>query len=158
MKMMNILVVSLMVNSFFLDASGREKETGMSKEQQQIPVTSKVDMDNTYILIQEGDYLSAYDSFISGVSKNDETLGGFIFETIVNGLIIFGYLRSIKIEDYGISAASVDALMAIPQSDVVCVFKALHDIAHNKEKFSSKSISECFKLIKDAQNKHSSYR
>ena len=45
--------------------------------------------------------------FISSVSKIDETLGGFIFETIVNGLIIFGYSKSIKIENYGISVVSV---------------------------------------------------
>lgn len=119
----------------------------MPNDNQCMSMTSQESMNNTYLLIQQGEYDNAYDTFIAGVDRNDETLGGFIFETIINGLRIFGYIKNFKIKDYGIPRASIDVIKNIDKADVISVFKAIYDIAHNKEQFANKSIAECFKSI-----------
>jgi len=46
----------MVYNSFFPDGMKVVREVNMLKEQQQIPVTFEVNMDNTYISVQKDDH------------------------------------------------------------------------------------------------------
>jgi hypothetical protein len=153
----NIVIVSGFLGCLFLHAFGKVVAMEVVMEEKKATTettTSKVIIDNCYIAIQSGNYETAYTFFIEGINKNDKTLGGVVFETIINGLVIFEYLKSLVIEDYGIPLKSIERLKAIPKDNVICVFEAIHDIAHDRERFLNTRIDECFKQIKAQRNKH----
>ena len=120
---------------------------------EQHAITSKNDLDNCYIAIQEGDFDKAYTLFISGIDKNDNTLGGLIFETIINGLTVFGYIKTLQIKSYGIPQKSIDLVKAIPKSEVIDIFQVIYNIAHNKERYLNMTLIDCFKQEKDKKQK-----
>lgn len=156
----NIMIVSGFLYCMFFNffEKGGAIDTTVAEEQTTTAKTSQDYVNSAYLAIQQGKYDDAYTAFISGVNKNDKTLGGLVFETIIKGLIIFGHLKSFKVNDYSISSRTIDDLKKIPQDSVINVFDAIYTIAHDQEQFSHLKIDACFKKIKNQKRRFGSLR
>lgn len=132
----------------------KDKDITEPMKNNQEKITSEAKLNNCYLLIQKQQYEDAYDCFKNAIELNDSTLGGVVFEIIINGLTIFGYLDSSDIEadNYGIIETSIKKLLNISEDKMTSVFSAIYEIAHG-ESYSNMRVDECFQKVKEKRKK-----
>jgi hypothetical protein len=110
--------------------------------------TARKTMKDCWKAVSEGNYDSAYSCFIDTLKNG--TLGGFVFEAVVNGLVMFEYLPSfdVNVKEDTVSKECLNSLIALEKEKFLHVFRVIDYIIHNQDSMPSHTINECFKYVK----------
>jgi hypothetical protein len=103
-------------------------------------------MNDCWIAVSKGNYDGAYYCFVDAVKNG--TFGGFVFEAITNGLVIFEHLKPLSSDCSGISEESIRELLAVSKEHFYHVFLAVNYIVNNQKSMPSPMINECLEYVK----------